>query len=113
MIDTWTYLLNENELLRAESSPLRMFLTSETIVSLYSISPICCPRQLMLHYNVMSFVLLRTQYGPMMMKVAPGDLDAKLNRYSAFDDNMEVVMQLVNEIHSRTIDINEFEMVSV
>ena len=48
-----------------------------------------------------------------MMKVAREDVDARLNRYTAFDDNMEVVMQLVNEIHSRTIDINEFEMVSV
>ena len=34
VIDTWTHMLNENELFRSESSPLRMFLTSETIVSL-------------------------------------------------------------------------------
>ena len=49
VIDTWTYMLNENELLRAESSPLRIFLTSETIVSLHSRSPICLPRNWMLH----------------------------------------------------------------
>lgn len=48
-----------------------------------------------------------------MMKVARGDVDARLNRYTAFDDNMEVVMQLVNEIHSRVVDINEFEMVNL
>ena len=34
VIDTWTYMLNENEILRADLSPLRMFLTSETTVRL-------------------------------------------------------------------------------
>lgn len=41
-IDTWSYLLNENELLRDDSSPLRLFMISETTVcalySIYSIS---------------------------------------------------------------------------
>ena len=106
-------MLNDNELFRSESSPLRMFLTSETIVSLHSRSPTCFPRNLILDYNVMSFVLLYMQYGPMLMKVAKGDVDARLNRYAAFDDNMEVVMQLVNEIHNRMVDINEFEMVNL
>ena len=45
------------------------------------------------------------------MKVAEGDVDARLNRYEAFDDNMEVVLQLVNDIHGRMFDINDFEMV--
>ncbi|KAL1831416.1 hypothetical protein ACET3Z_001067 [Daucus carota] len=80
VIDTWTHMLNENELLRAESSPMRLFLTSETI------------------------------YGPMLMNVAQGDVDARLNRYQAFDDNMDVVLELVYAIHGRTMDINEFEM---
>ena len=44
------------------------------------------------------------------MKVAEGDVDARLNRYAAFDDNMEVVLQLVNDIHGRMFDINDFEM---
>ena len=52
------------------------------------------------------------QYGPMLMKVAQGDVDARLNRYQAFDDNMEVVLKLVNDIHGRMLDINEFEMVN-
>ena len=37
VIDSWTYMLNENEILRAESSPLRIFLTSETIVRLHDL----------------------------------------------------------------------------
>ena len=49
---------------------------------------------------------------PMLMKVAPGDSAAKLNRYVAFDDNMEVVLKLVNEIHSRMFDIPDFELVN-
>lgn len=32
VIDTWSYLLNENEILRDHSSPLRLFMTSETTV---------------------------------------------------------------------------------
>lgn len=32
VIDTWSYLLNENEILRDEYSPLRLFMTSETTV---------------------------------------------------------------------------------
>ena len=111
VIDTWTSMLNENELLRADSSPLRMFLTSETIVSLHSRIPICCQRSLLFHKNLMSSVLMHMQYGPMLMNVAKGDVDARLNRYAAFDDNMEVVLQLVNEIHGRMFDVNDFEMV--
>ena len=57
VIVTWTYMLNENEIFRAESSPLRMFLTSETIVRLHSRIPICWPRNLLFPYNVTSFVL--------------------------------------------------------
>ncbi|XP_063939771.1 uncharacterized protein LOC135148469 [Daucus carota subsp. sativus] len=30
LIDTWSYILNENEILRSENSPLRLFLTTET-----------------------------------------------------------------------------------
>ena len=59
----------------------------------------------------MSSVLMHMQYGPMLMNVAKGDVDARLNRYAAFDDNMEVVLQLVNEIHGRMFDVNDFEMV--
>lgn len=33
VIDTWSYMLNENEILRDDSSPLRLFMTSETTVS--------------------------------------------------------------------------------
>ena len=46
------------------------------------------------------------------MNVPPGDTDAKLSRYGAFDDNMEVVLELVNKIHSRTVNIPEFELVT-
>ena len=52
------------------------------------------------------------QYGPMMIEVVPGDTDARLSRYEAFDENMEVVLELVNKIHNRTLDIPEFEMVT-
>ena len=52
------------------------------------------------------------QYGPMLMNVQPGDTDAKLSRYEAFDDNMEVVLELVNKIHNRTFKIFEFELVT-
>ena len=45
------------------------------------------------------------------MNVAQGDVDARLNRYAAFDDNMDVVLQLVYDIHGRIMDINDFEMV--
>ncbi|KAL1823681.1 hypothetical protein ACET3Z_010459 [Daucus carota] len=51
------------------------------------------------------------KYGPMLMKVAPGY--AMLNRYVAFNDNMDVVLKLVNEIHSRMFDIPDFEMVNI
>ena len=32
VIDSWTCILNENEILRADTSPLRLFLTTETTV---------------------------------------------------------------------------------
>lgn len=32
VIDTWSYLLNENEMLKDDNSPLRLFMTSETTV---------------------------------------------------------------------------------
>lgn len=32
VIDTWSYLLNENEILRDNCSPLRLFMTTETTV---------------------------------------------------------------------------------
>ena len=34
LIDAWTCMLNENEILRSDSSPLRLFLNTETSVSL-------------------------------------------------------------------------------
>ena len=65
--------------------------------------------------GVIFFVLIRNcvilQYRPMLMNVAQGDVDARLNRYAAFDDNMDVVLQLVYDIHGRIMDINDFEMV--
>ncbi|KAL1809459.1 hypothetical protein ACET3Z_026449 [Daucus carota] len=80
VIDTWTYLLNENEILRAVSSPLRLFLTSETIL------------------------------GYMQMDIGGGDVMGRLNRYAVFDDNMEIVLKLVNEIHCREYEVSDFEM---
>lgn len=41
VIDTWTYLLNENEILRDECSPLRLFMTSETTVCALSFIEMC------------------------------------------------------------------------
>ena len=32
VIDAWTCMLNENEILRSDSSPLRLFLNTETTV---------------------------------------------------------------------------------
>ncbi|WOH00546.1 hypothetical protein DCAR_0519912 [Daucus carota subsp. sativus] len=80
VIDSWTCILNENEILRADTSPLRLFLTTETT------------------------------YGPMQMEVGENDSNAKLNRQMAFDDNMEVVWQMVNEIHNKQYDITDFEL---
>ena len=37
----------------------------------------------------------------MQMEVGENDSNAKLNRQMAFDDNMEVVWQMVNEIHNK------------
>ena len=45
------------------------------------------------------------------MNVAAGDTDARLSRYGAFDDNMDVVLELVNKIHSRPVNVPEFELV--
>ena len=48
----------------------------------------------------------------MQMIVEQGNWDAKITRYVAFDDNMEVVLSSVNEIHSRTYNTPDFDMVS-
>ena len=48
----------------------------------------------------------------MQMIVEQGNMDAKITRYVAFVDNMEVVLSLVIEIHSRTYNIPDFDMVS-
>ncbi|KAL8089264.1 hypothetical protein AgCh_038891 [Apium graveolens] len=73
LIDTWTYVLNENEILKADSSPLRLFLTTETT------------------------------YGSLQI----GD---KLGRYAAFCDNMDLVIQMVSEMHNREYEVTDFDM---
>ncbi|WOG81956.1 hypothetical protein DCAR_0101115 [Daucus carota subsp. sativus] len=78
VIDTWTHMLNESEILRSAASPLRLFLTSETT------------------------------YGPLLMDGS--DTDRRLDRYMAFDDNMDVVMNMVNEVHNKRYDISDFDM---
>lgn len=47
------------------------------------------------------------------MTVEEGDWDAQITRYVSFDDNMEVVLKLVNEIHSKTYNIPDFTLVSL
>lgn len=49
----------------------------------------------------------------MQMEIGENDSNAKLNRQMAFDDNMEVVWQMVNEIHNKQYDITDFELVSL
>ena len=40
------------------------------------------------------------------------DTDGRLKRYMAFDDNMEVVLKMVNEVHNNHYDIQDFDMVT-
>ncbi|KAF1001375.1 hypothetical protein AG4045_025685 [Apium graveolens] len=80
VIDTWTYLLNENEILKADSSPLRLFMTTETT------------------------------YGPLRMDVGVGDDYSKMSRFAAFDDNMDLVIKMVNEMHNKQYDVKDFDM---
>lgn len=80
VIDTWTYLLNENEILKADSSPLRLFMTTETT------------------------------YGPLQIDVDKGDYSSKMSRYAAFDDNMDIVIKMVNEMHNKQYEVKDFDM---
>lgn len=51
------------------------------------------------------------QYGPMNMSVAEGDIHEKIKRYAVFDDNMDVVLELVNRVHDRVYNVPDFDMV--
>ncbi|KAK1383135.1 hypothetical protein POM88_020870 [Heracleum sosnowskyi] len=61
VIDSWTYLLNENETLKDDSSPLR---------ALY-------------------------------LNKSEGSYSSKIGRYTAFDDHMDVLIKMVNEMHNK------------
>ncbi|KAK1396434.1 hypothetical protein POM88_006297 [Heracleum sosnowskyi] len=80
VIDTWSYLLNENELLRDDCSPLRLFMTSETT------------------------------YGPLRMEVGEGGTHDKMERNAAFHDNMDIVVQMVCDMHNKNYEVKDFEM---
>ncbi|KAL8113111.1 hypothetical protein AgCh_020438 [Apium graveolens] len=80
VLDTWTYLLNKNEILKADSSPLRLFMTTEAT------------------------------YRPLRMDVGIGDDYSKMSHFAAFDDNMDLVMKMVNEIHNKQYDVKDFDM---
>ncbi|KAK1396384.1 hypothetical protein POM88_006247 [Heracleum sosnowskyi] len=80
VIDSWTYLLNENEILKADSSPLRLFMTTETT------------------------------YGPLKIDVGGGSYSSKIGRYAAFDDNMDIVIKMVNEMHNKHYEVKDFDM---
>ncbi|KAK1363409.1 hypothetical protein POM88_038970 [Heracleum sosnowskyi] len=80
VIDSWTYLLNENEILKDDSSPLRLFMTTETT------------------------------YGPLKIDVGEGSYSSKIGRYAAFDDHMDVVFKMVNEMHNKQYEVKDFDM---
>ncbi|KAK1374703.1 hypothetical protein POM88_030896 [Heracleum sosnowskyi] len=80
VIDTWSYLLNENEILRDNCSPLRIFMTSETI------------------------------YGPLTMEVGKGATHNKLERKDMFHDNLDIVVQMVCDMHNKKYEVKDFDM---
>ncbi|WOG92214.1 hypothetical protein DCAR_0311477 [Daucus carota subsp. sativus] len=80
VIDAWSYLLNANEALRANTSPFRLFLTSETA------------------------------YGPMNLEVDPTDRLSTMERNAIFSDNVEAVMETMYHLHNRIYDVKDFEM---
>ncbi|KAK1351607.1 hypothetical protein POM88_054179 [Heracleum sosnowskyi] len=49
-------------------------------------------------------------YGPMEMLVNDNDVDAKIKRYALFDDNMDVVLKMVNDLHNKRYEGMEFDM---
>lgn len=77
LIDTWSYILNVDEVLRSVSSPRRIFLTSETT------------------------------YGPLQMHATCGN---RIACYCAFNDHVELALQLVNEVKNKQYDVNDFDM---
>ncbi|KAK1384058.1 hypothetical protein POM88_021793 [Heracleum sosnowskyi] len=80
VIDLWTYLLNENEILKDDSSPLRLFMTTETTA-----------RALYLNKSECSY-------------------SSKIGRYAAFDDHIDVVIKMVNEMHNKQYEVKDFDM---
>lgn len=80
VIDTWSYLLNENEILRDDCSPLRLFMTSETI------------------------------YEPLSMEVGECAAHDTMERNAAFDDNMDIVVQIICDMHNKQYEVKDFDM---
>ncbi|KAK1365733.1 hypothetical protein POM88_041294 [Heracleum sosnowskyi] len=79
IIDTWSYLLNENGILRDNCSPLRLFMTS------------------------------KTTHRPLIMEVGEGTHD-KMERYAVFHDNMDIVVQMVCDMHTKQYEVKDFDM---
>lgn len=50
------------------------------------------------------------QYGPLQIKVGEDEFE-KTNRYAPFDDNMDNVMKMVNEMHNKQYEVKDFDMV--
>ena len=59
--------------------------------------------------NVFEKILF--QFGPLNMSVAKGDIHADLKRKAVFDDNMDVVLEMISRVHKRIYDVKDFDMV--
>uniref|UniRef100_A0A166GUD5 Uncharacterized protein n=1 Tax=Daucus carota subsp. sativus TaxID=79200 RepID=A0A166GUD5_DAUCS len=49
-------------------------------------------------------------FGPLNMSVAKGDIHADLKRKAVFDDNMDVVLEMISRVHKRIYDVKDFDM---
>ena len=46
------------------------------------------------------------------MLVDDDDVNKKIRHYALFDDNMDVVLKTVNDLHNKQYDGREFDMVN-
>lgn len=52
------------------------------------------------------------QYGPLRMEVGDGAPNDTMERNAAFDDNMDIVVQMISDMHNKQYEVKDFDMVS-
>lgn len=58
------------------------------------------------------YIFVYVQYGPLTMEVGEGFDHDIMDRNALFDDNMDLVLQMVCDMHKKQYEVKDFDMVS-